>query len=94
MTCSAMTTEGIAAVWQTVLDHRRLLSNAGELAARRRDQAIDWMYALVEEGLKNRFYAQPAVKAAIPDICRSVTEGTRNAAAAAEKLLFFLDNSS
>ena len=87
LTCSALTSSGIEKVWQVVLDHRQRLTKTGELAVRRRHQALDWLWALVEEGLKTKFYAQPKIKAMLPEVSRSVTEGIQSPASAAEKLL-------
>lgn len=91
MTCSSLEATGIEAIWQTILTHRQLLDETGERLSRRRAQAIDWMEALIEEGLKSRFYAHPMVKSMFPELRRAVQSGTLNATAAAEKLLFFLD---
>lgn len=87
LTCSALERVGIETVWQMVLDHRRRLTESGELIEKRQCQALDWMWALVREGLKTKFFSQPAIKAMLPEICRSVKKGTQNATTAAEKLL-------
>jgi LAO/AO transport system kinase len=58
LTCSAVTLDGIDKIWQTILDHRKKLESSGELADKRRKQALDWMWALVEEGLRDRFPCQ------------------------------------
>jgi LAO/AO transport system kinase len=89
LTCSALEDSGIDTVWRTVLDHRQRLTETGELQARRRTQAMDWMDALVNEGLKARFYAKPEVKRLLDELRRSVIEGRFDPTAAAEKLLFF-----
>jgi LAO/AO transport system kinase len=91
LTCSALEVTGIEAIWQTVLNHRQRLNETGELRARRRAQALDWMGSLIDEGLRARFYGNPAVRAMLPELRRSVIQGTIDATAAAEKLLFFLD---
>lgn len=91
LTCSALDMTGIEAIWQRVLDHRQRMSVTGELQARRRTQALDWMGALIDEGLRARFYANPVVRTMLPELRRSVIQGTLDATAAAEKLLFFLD---
>jgi LAO/AO transport system kinase len=91
LTCSALDMSGIEAIWQTVQDHRQRMSDTGELQTRRRAQALDWMEALIDEGLRARFYAHPVVQAMLPELRRSVIQGTLDATAAAEKLVFFLD---
>jgi LAO/AO transport system kinase len=47
VTCSALTGEGIAEIWQLILEHRRQLEGSGAFAERRARQALDWMQELV-----------------------------------------------
>jgi LAO/AO transport system kinase len=92
LTCSAVDMTGICEIWQTVLSHRKKLSDSGELEQRRQQQALDWMWSLIEEGLKNRFNQNPEVKMHLPKLARGVEKGTTAPTVAAEELLFFLDN--
>lgn len=91
LTCSAVEKSGIHEIWQTVLDHRTKLSNTGELAQKRRQQALDWLWSLIEEGLKIRFKQNPDVKRRLPQIAHAVEKGMTTPTIAAEELLFFLD---
>jgi LAO/AO transport system kinase len=94
MTCSSLeaSAAGVRKIWDTVLEHRQKLGKTGELAAKRRKQALDWLQFLVEEGLKERFYEHPQVKRLLPGIRREVENGDTAPTVAADKLLFFLDN--
>lgn len=92
--CSAVEKIGIEETWQTVLSHRKKLSDTGELELKRRQQALDWMWSLIQEGLKNRFHQNPEVKKHLPKLTRAVEKGTTTPTLAAEELLFFLDNQS
>jgi LAO/AO transport system kinase len=94
LTCSAREMTGIEAVWREVLRHREVFSRFGELEHKRRRQAVDWVWALVDEGLKERFFLHPDVKKHLPSILREVAGGRIPATVAAERLLFFLDNKS
>ena len=96
LTCSSLegSATGIEEIWNTVLDHRRKLTESGELERKRRRQAVDWMWFLVEEGLKERFHEHPQVKKALAGIVRDVENGDIAPTVAASKLLFFLDNPS
>jgi len=91
LTCSAKENLGIDAVWQTVLAHRQAFKASGEFAQKRQQQALDWMWALIEDGLKDRFYKNPDILKALPDLKRAVVDGVVAPAAAADELLFFLD---
>ena len=91
LTCSALTLTGIESVWDTVLAHREKLTATGELNQKRRNQALDWMWALVEEGLKARFYSNREVTAQVPKIKQAVESGAITPAAAANDLLLLHD---
>lgn len=87
LTLSAKTGEGVAGFWECVLEHRRTLEASGELEARRRGQARDWMWALAREGLERAFREHPAVAERIAAMEREVASGTTTPAAAARALL-------
>jgi LAO/AO transport system kinase len=91
LTCSAITLDGIDEIWQTILDQRKKLEKSGELADKRRKQALDWMWALVEESLRDRFYNNPDVQKVLPKIIEAVECGTIAPTAAAHQLLGFHD---
>jgi len=87
LTCSAVTMDGLTEIWETISDHRKKLSAAGQLADKRRRQASDWMRNLVEEGLKDRFYNNPHVNKRLAQITKAVESGTTSPTAAAHELL-------
>ena len=87
LTCSAVTLEGIDEIWQTILDHRKKLESSGELADKRREQALDWMWALVEEGLRDRFYRNPDIEKSLPQIIKAIEKGKTAPTIAAYTLL-------
>ena len=91
LTCSAVTMDGIDEIWQTILDHRKKIEASGELAEKRSKQALDWMWALVEEGLIDRFYKNPGVEKFLPNIVNSVEKGKTGPTVAAHKLLYLHD---
>lgn len=92
LTCSALEMIGIDKIWETVLEHRKKFMATGELEENRKKQAVDWMWSLVKEGLKNRFYKNPDIKKMLPKVLKEVEEGKTSSTIAANKLLFFLDN--
>jgi LAO/AO transport system kinase len=91
ITCSSLEEHvaGITKIWQTVLAHREKLTASGELQAKRRKQALDWMWSLVEARLKERFYQHPDVKKRLPKLLREVEKGEKAPTIAADELLFF-----
>lgn len=84
---SAVTREGVPEIWETVLDHRARFEESGEFEARRRRQARDWMWALVEDGLKAAFRNHPAVADELDGLEQRVEERATTPRAAAHKLL-------
>lgn len=84
---SALANEGMTELWQAVDDYRRILGASGELAARRRRQALAWMWQLIDSGLRRRFRDAPGVKAALPELASMVEAGTAAPTAAAHRLL-------
>jgi LAO/AO transport system kinase len=87
LTCSALTMDGIDEIWQTILDYKEKLETSGELMAKRKRQALDWLWALVEEGLRERFYRNPDVKKSLSEIVKAVEKGETAPTAAAQRLL-------
>jgi LAO/AO transport system kinase len=85
--CSSRSGEGIVELWDRVLEHRRILSEAGRLEARRRAQTRAWFWALVEEGLRAALTAAPATAGSLPELERQVADRERSAPNAARALL-------
>jgi LAO/AO transport system kinase len=92
LSCSALEMTGIDVIWEAVLDHEKKLSNTGELEEKRQKQALAWMWALVEEGLKLRFHKNKEVARQLSKVTRAVKSGRTAPTVAASKLLFSLDN--
>ena len=84
---SARGGEGIEEFWDVVLAHRKALGASGELEARRRSQALAWLWSLVDEQLRRDFRAHPAVTRAIPALEAEVAARECTPAAAARALL-------
>ena len=92
LTCSALEEHGLAEVWQKILDHREALTASGELMERRQSQALDWMWSLIEEGLRIRFNRHTSVQERLPGLLRQVSDGRTTPTAAAADLLSLLDS--
>ncbi len=89
---SALHKEGIADFWEQVDHYCAALKPTGEFEARRRRQALDWMWSLIESGLHQYFRNHPAVRAALPGLSQSVADGRTNPGAAAYRLLATLQH--
>src|SRR5579864_913952 len=91
VTCSALNGDGIEALWSKILDHRQRLTRSGELAARRGEQQVKWMWAMLEERLFAPLRSDRTLKAELPRIEADVAAGRLAAAEAAERLAAMLE---
>ena len=87
MQASAHSGAGVAEVWDTILRHRDVLHAAGAWQERRRQQAQAWTWTLIEDGLRQRFRQHDAVRDALPEMMRQVSDGAASPATAARWLL-------
>jgi LAO/AO transport system kinase len=90
ITCSALTGDGIDAMWAHVLDYRQRMTASGELAARRGAQQVKWMWTMLEERLFAPLRSDRALKSALPRIEADVASGRLAAATAAEQIAAML----
>lgn len=87
MRASALTGEGLEAFWSNVQDFRRLRETSGEFAARRRQQALTWMWDQINARLLADFRASAAVRAALPATLEDVAAAKLAPSSAARRLL-------
>ena len=90
--CSALKMKGIDNIWETVLDHRKKITETGELEEKRKKQAVCWMQALVEEGIKEWFYRKNDFRKSLKKLRRDVEKGSVSPTSAAADLLKVLDD--
>ncbi|MEW5889143.1 MAG: methylmalonyl Co-A mutase-associated GTPase MeaB [Pseudomonadota bacterium] len=90
VTVSALRHEGMDALWNEVERYRKAMADSGELEARRRRQAVDWMWTLIDSGLRLHFRRHPEVRRHLDEIHRAVERGAMTPAAAAYRLLGYL----
>ena len=87
LTMSALEGSGLAELWETVLRHRQVLTEAGEFDTRRRAQQVDWTWAMVRDAVLDRVLRNPAVKSIRAEVERQVRDGELTPALAAQQLL-------
>jgi LAO/AO transport system kinase len=90
VTYSALTGDGVAQLWTTVLDHRARMSASGELLARRRAQQVKWMWAMLEDRVSSRLKSDAGVRAKLPKLEAAVAEGKMSPALAVEEIAALL----
>jgi LAO/AO transport system kinase len=87
LTMSALHGTGLSELWDTVLKHRQVLTDAGEFEARRRAQQVDWTWSMVRDTVLDRVLSHPAVRKIRAEVERQVRDGELTPALAAQQLL-------
>ena len=91
ITMSGLEGNGLDTFWDTVLEHREVLTAAGQFEENRRRQQVDWTWTMVHDQLLRRLETNPRVKTIRGDVERSVRDGSLTAALAAQRLLAAFD---
>jgi LAO/AO transport system kinase len=89
-TYSALTGNGIPQLWSQVLAYKEKMDASGELAARRRDQQVKWMWTMLEERLTARLRSDASVRAKLKAAEAAVAAGTLAPALAVEEIVQLL----
>jgi LAO/AO transport system kinase len=89
---SALKKEGIDEFWNQIELYRKVTMASGEFEAKRKKQALDWMWSLIETGLHRLFKGHPGVREELPRMTREVATGQTTPNAAASRLLAFLES--
>jgi len=90
VSCSSVIEGGTKNIWDIILAHNKKFKKSGEFELRRKNQSLEWMWTLVEDGLKQRFKNNEKINKAIPAISNMVENDKISPTAAAEQLLSFL----
>ncbi|MEU5403933.1 methylmalonyl Co-A mutase-associated GTPase MeaB [Streptomyces sp. NPDC005963] len=87
LSCSARESMGLDTVWERIEQHRALLDSTERLAAKRRDQQVDWAWSMVHDALTDRLRSHPQVRALTPEVEQGLRDGRLTATLAAERIL-------
>lgn len=90
LTISGLLGKGLDELWNAVLDHRKKLTESGELQQKRRKQDAKWMWELVYERIHEKLRKDPTIRDAIPRIEQSVSEGLLSPNSAANEIIHYL----
>ena len=88
---SALKKEGMVEFWGEIERFRAAMTQSGELEAKRKKQALNWMWSLIDSSLRHYFHSHPAVHAALPGLLHDVGEGRTTPGVAAHRLLHSLE---
>ncbi len=90
VTFSALTGDGIDALWREVTSHKDKMTATGELAEIRRAQQVKWMWTLLEERLTARLRGDATVRAKVKQAEAQVAAGTLAPTLAVEEIAAML----
>jgi LAO/AO transport system kinase len=86
VTYSALTGEGIADVWAKIGEHRQKLTESGELARRRQDQQVKWMWTMLDHRIFMRLKGDPRLRSRVSALEAAVAEGRLSPAMAVDEI--------
>lgn len=86
-TMSALTGQDNDLVWQSIIEYRNLLNEAGEISSRRIAQSSAWMWSEIAEGLLEQLKQSEEVMSHIEGIENEVKSGRLPPTVAARKLI-------
>jgi LAO/AO transport system kinase len=86
VTYSALTGDGIAGLWGQIVQHRERMTGTGELAQRRREQQVKWMWSMLEQRVFAKLHTDPGLRARLPRIEAAVAEGRLSPTLAVEEI--------
>jgi LAO/AO transport system kinase len=87
MTCSALTTTNIDAVWSMVLEYHEEALERQAFASKRTRQNLDWMHQLLHEMLLLKLAQNTKVKALLPALEQAVQRQEITAFAAVRQIM-------
>lgn len=87
LTCSGLRSLGLDTVWDQICQHRTVLQESGELAAKRSRQQVEWTWSMVREQLMSELIQHPGVRAIVDDVEAQVKDGNLPPGLAASRLL-------
>lgn len=90
LTCSSLFSTGIEEIWETINNHRESFSKSGEFEQKRKEQSLEWMHFLLEDGLRTWFFMNPEVARLLPGLRSDIALKKISPTAAADRLLSLL----
>jgi LAO/AO transport system kinase len=85
-TYSALTGEGLSALWENVQTYRETMHASGAFAARRRKQQIMWMWSMLEERIMAKLHSDPQLRREVARIEAEVGDGRLSPMLAVERI--------
>lgn len=87
LACSALEGTGLDALWEQIQKHRALMIETGEFETKRSEQAIHWMWNMIEDGLLASLRHDELVASKMRQLEAEVSAGAITPSTAAESVL-------
>jgi LAO/AO transport system kinase len=87
VTCSALEKTGLSELWALVAESRCDLDASGEFRRKRQAQQVQWMWDMVEDGLRRALRGDPELSVLITQLEDAVGQGRATPSAAALQVL-------
>ena len=84
---SALLGQGVDRFWDEVEKFKTLQTSNGQIAGRRRHQALSWMWERIDAALRQNFRSDPRVRRLLPELMKQVEQGKLASSTAARQLL-------
>jgi LAO/AO transport system kinase len=84
LTCSGLADLGLDEVWAQVRRHRDAMDATGELIQKRREQQVRWMWAMIDDRLRDDLRSSPEVMRCLEDLEADVRAGAITPTAAVD----------
>jgi LAO/AO transport system kinase len=85
ITVSALDGRGLDELWEQIIRHRAAFETSGEFEAKRRDQDVRWMHAMIEERVRQIYLGKEGAAAKIRELERAVRLGLTPPSVAADE---------
>jgi len=85
--CSALHNEGIEDIWDIICDYQAKLTASGEFQDKRQRQAVDWLWTMVMDDLKELFMSNKNVQSKLAQVQEAVVKGIMPPGVASKRLL-------
>jgi LAO/AO transport system kinase len=87
LTCSGLNGTGLPELWEKVCEHRRILTENGELETKRQRQWVSWMWSMIEDQLLTSLKSHPEVSGQLEALEAQVIRGEVTPTLAAQQVL-------
>ena len=75
LTCSATMGTGLGEIWDSIQIHREQMAETGHFDEKRKEQRLQWMWAMLDGQMREMVESHPAVKRLMADVIEEVRSG-------------------